>query len=129
MAEGWLRYLAPGECEVNSAGIEAHGKNPGAIETMRLAGVEISAQRSKSITPELLAWADVLVSVCGHADEHCPSVSAGVARHHWPLSDPAKAQGDERHVVGVFAASRDEIKHRVSGLVAHLRESHLTESS
>lgn len=128
MAEGWLRHLAPGECEANSAGIEAQGKNPRAIETMRLAGVDISSQRSKSISPELLAWADVLVTVCGHADEHCPSVSAGVAKHHWPLSDPAQAQGDERHVGTVFAASRDEIKHRVAGLVAHLRESRLAES-
>jgi len=44
MAEGWARQLAGDWLHVQSAGIEAHGKNPRAIETMQEAGIDISAQ-------------------------------------------------------------------------------------
>lgn len=123
MAEGWARHLAPETpgLVVQSAGIEAHGKNPRAISTMAEAGVDISGQESTRLTDEMLAAADVLVTVCGHADEHCPLVPAGVTRIHWPLPDPARAEGDEAAISAVFRASRDDIKARVAALLAELK--------
>src|SRR6185436_6487310 len=72
MAEGWANYLGANFLKARSAGIEAHGKNPRAIAAMREAGVDISQQESTRLNDEMLDWADVLVTVCGHADEHCP---------------------------------------------------------
>ena len=125
MAEGWARHLAPAGFTVQSAGIEAHGKNPRAIAAMAEAGVDISLQESTRVTEEMLAAADVLITVCGHADEHCPVVPPDVVRIHWPLSDPARAEGDEAAISAVFRASRDDIRDRVAGLLEDLEAASL----
>lgn len=117
MAEGWARQLGGSGITVQSAGIEAHGKNPRAIAVMQEAGVDISQQESTRLTDDMLAAADVLVTVCGHADENCPAVPAGIKKIHWPLEDPAKASGSEELVMQVFRASRDDIRRRVQELL------------
>ena len=120
MAEGWARHLGGDRVAASSAGIEAHGQNPRAVQVMREAGIDISTQQSRRLTPEMLAQADWIITVCGHADEHCPVLPAGIKKLHWPLSDPAKEQGPEDEVMVVFRASRDDIRRRVAGLLADL---------
>jgi arsenate reductase len=122
MAEGWARHLGKGAVEVQSAGIEAHGKNPRAIAVMQEAGIDISGQESTRLTPEMLATADLVVSVCGHADENCPVLPPGTRKVHWPLDDPAKATGSEEEIMQVFRASRDDIRERVRVLLNSLRD-------
>lgn len=121
IAEGWARHLGDGRIHAMSAGIEAHGKNPRAIAVMAEAGIDISAQESTMLTDEMLAGADYLVTVCGHADEHCPVLPAGVRKEHWPLPDPAKAAGTEDEIIAVFRASRDDIRQRVGDLLERLQ--------
>lgn len=121
MAEGWARHLGGGLHEVQSAGIESHGKNPWAIRAMREAGLDISTQESTRITEEMLRAADLVITVCGHADEHCPVLPEGVAREHWPLEDPAGATGSEDQILAVYRASRDDIRRRVADLLTRLQ--------
>ncbi len=121
MAEGWANHLGGEWLEATSAGIEAHGKNPRAIAVMREAGVDISYQESTCVTPEMLASADLVVTVCGHADEHCPVLPPGVQKKHWPLEDPARASGTEEQIMTKFRATRDEIRHRVEGMIGGLK--------
>ena len=120
MAEGWARTLGNERVVATSAGIEAHGQNPRAIAVMREAGVDITTQASKTVTPEMLDAADVIVTVCGHADEHCPAVPAHVRKLHWPLADPARATGTEEEIMQTFRAARDDIRARVEALIAEL---------
>lgn len=120
MAEGWARHLGGDRVVVSSAGIETHGLNPRAVAVMAEAGVDISGHRSTRVTPAMVAEADLVVTVCGHADEHCPALPPGVEKHHWPLTDPAKAEGDEAAVMAGFRASRDAIRERVAALLAAL---------
>lgn len=122
MAEGWARSFGGGQIEVKSAGIEAHGKNPRAIAVMKEAGVDIADQESTQLTPAMLDWADMVVTVCGHADEHCPVLPPTVRKIHWPLSDPAKASGNDPDIMTVFRASRDDIRDRVQSLITELVE-------
>ena len=122
IAEGWAKRLGGDAFGVLSAGIEAHGKNPRAIAVMAEAGVDISAQESTRLTDEMLAATDYLVTVCGHADEHCPVLPTGMRKEHWPLSDPAKATGSEEEIMAVFRASRDDIRARVADLLTRLGE-------
>ena len=117
MAEGFARALAGERLRVQSAGIEAHGKNPRAIAAMDEAGVDISAQDSTVVTDAMLAEADLVVTVCGHADEQCPVLPPGVRRLHWPLPDPAKATGSEEEIIAAFRAVRDDIRARVEVLL------------
>ncbi len=120
MAEGWLSQLGGESIEVISAGIESRGKNPRAIEVMRQAGVDISRQESAQLTNEMLNSADFVITVCGHADENCPTLPVGTRKEHWPLADPAKAIGSADDMMAVFKASRDEIQHRVEDLIRRL---------
>ena len=122
MAEGWGRHLGGAGLHFDSAGIEAHGQNPRAIAVMDEAGIDISGQESTRLSDELLNWADRVVTVCGHADEHCPVLPAGVDKEHWPLSDPAKAIGSEDEIMDTFRATRDEVERRVRALVVRLGE-------
>jgi arsenate reductase len=120
MAEGWARHLGGGHIEAESAGIEAHGKNPRAIRVMAEAGVDISIQESTRVTDDMINRADIVVTVCGHADEHCPVLPPGIQKIHWPLSDPAKATGTEEEIMAQFRATRDEVRWRVAELITSL---------
>jgi arsenate reductase (thioredoxin) len=122
MAEGWARQLAGSSIAVQSAGIERHGQNPWAIRVMREAGVDISTQESTRLTNDMLTWADLVVTVCGHADEHCPVLPAGTLKEHWPLDDPARAEGSEAVLLDVYRLSRDDIERRVADLVVRLNQ-------
>jgi arsenate reductase len=118
MAQGWANFLGGNRLQARSAGIEAHGLNPRAVAVMREAGVDIARQPSTKLTPDLLAWADLVVTVCGHADGRCPVPPPGVEKKHWPLDDPVKATGTEEEILRVFRATRDEIRARVEALLA-----------
>lgn len=121
MAEGWARALGGDLWEVYSAGLEAHGLNPRAAAVMAEAGVDISGQTSKTIDPELLNRMDLVITVCSHADAHCPVTPPHVERWHWPFDDPAKARGDEAAVMAEFRRVRDEIRARVAAFAAACR--------
>lgn len=122
MAEGWARHLGGDAVSVQSAGIEAHGKNPRAIAAMAEAGIDISDQESTVVDDSMIGAADVVITVCGHADEQCPVLPAGTRKIHWPLSDPAKATGTEDEIMAQFRETRDEVQSRVAALLDELTE-------
>jgi arsenate reductase len=121
MAEGWARALGGDGFVVQSAGIEAHGKNPRAIAVMAEAGIDISGQESTIVTDEMIGNANVVVTVCGHADEQCPVLPPSVKKIHWPLTDPAKATGTKEEIMTEFRATRDEVRGRVGDLIESLQ--------
>lgn len=118
MAEGWTHLIGGKNVVVESAGIEAHGKNPRAIAVMQEAGVDISGQDSTIVSQAMLDRSDIVVTVCGHADEQCPVLPPGVRKTHWPLSDPAKASGTEEAIMQEFRATRNEVERRVQDLLS-----------
>jgi len=114
MAEGMLRDLAGDRFESLSAGSNPAGYvHPLAIETMRLIGVDISDQHSKSID-EFLPPAgeppDLVISVCDNAARDCPVFPGNVDRLHWPFDDPAHATGTDNEKRAIFICVRDEIR-------------------
>ncbi|MEX2489277.1 MAG: arsenate reductase (thioredoxin) [Pseudomonadales bacterium] len=120
MAEGWARRLAPAWLKVESAGIEAHGLNPRAIAVMREVDIDITSQASSRVTDAMLQRADLVVTVCGHADEHCPVLPLGTEKVHWPVADPARATGTDEEVMAVFRRIRDEVRAHVEELIKRL---------
>ena len=108
--------------QVESAGIEAHGKNPRALAVMHEVGIDMSGQESTIVSDEMLQSADIVITVCGHADEQCPALPPNVEKVHWPLTDPAKATGTEEEIMHEFRATRDEIESRVRALLAELNQ-------
>ncbi len=129
MAEGWARALGGDGLEFQSAGIEAHGKNLRALQVMQEAGVDISGQESTRLTDAMLARVELVVTVCGHADEHCPVLPPGTRKEHWPLNDPAKATGSDAQIMTVFRTSRDEIRQRVQNLIERLNQERVADEA
>lgn len=118
MADGFLKALGKDEFEVKSAGLEAHGLNPRAVLVMKEAGIDISGHTSDVIDPELLNRADMVITLCGHADEHCPAImNPEVVKWHWGFDDPAKATGTEDEILEKFRQVRDAIKARIQQFV------------
>ena len=60
---------------------------------MSEAGVDISRQDSTQLTTGMLEWADLVITVCGHADEHCPVLPPATHKQRWPIDDPARGHG------------------------------------
>ena len=118
MAEGFARQLGGGRWDAASGGLDASAVDPRAVAVMSEVGVDISTHQSKTIDPELLARADVVVTLCGEADEACPALSATTRRLHWPLADPARVSGGREDQLSVFRLVRDQIRPRVQALVS-----------
>lgn len=127
MAEGWARTLHAEALDVRSAGLEAHGQNPRALQVMAEAGVDISGQPSQSLT--MLAAAEpewqpqVVVTVCGHAHETCPRFPGTARILHRGFDDPphlARGFEDEAEQLDVYRRVRDEIRAWAADLPAWL---------
>jgi arsenate reductase (thioredoxin) len=113
MAEGWARHLKSDVIEPFSAGIEIHGMNENAVRVMSEAGVDISAQRSKHVEELLDVPLDYVVTVCDHANEHCPIFPGRVKHVHVGFEDPprlAKTASTEEEALGHYRRVRDEIR-------------------
>lgn len=113
MAEGWCRELWGERVEAYSAGIEAHGMNPHAVRVMREAGVEIAGQSSKTASALEDVEFDLVVTVCGHADENCPAILSQARVVHVGFDDPpklAKEAANEEEGLVHYRRVRDEIR-------------------
>jgi arsenate reductase len=110
LAEGYLRHFHGEVANIYSAGIETHGVNPRAIQTMSEDGIDISAHTSNHVDEYLHIPFDLVLTVCDHASERCPIFPSSAKRIHHNFSDPAKATGSEEEIRAKFAAVRDEIK-------------------
>lgn len=119
MAEGWARALKSATIAAYSAGIEAHGLNPYAIKVMGEAGVDISGQRSKLVAELGDIVFDVVVTVCGHANEQCPWFPGKTKVVHVGFEDPpalARECRTEEEKLAVYRRVRDEIRAFVESL-------------
>lgn len=113
MAEGWARHLLGDRVEAYSAGIEAHGLNPSAVRVMQEVGVDISGHTSKLVSTLADARLDLVITVCGHADENCPAFLGKTRVVHVGFDDPpklAKAAASEDEALGHYRRVRDEIR-------------------
>jgi arsenate reductase len=120
MAEGFARHFGQGRIEAYSAGVEPSRLNLFAVAAMRERGIDISSQLSKAFDEDLARRMDVVVTVCGNADERCPILPPEVKKLHWPLEDPAGAKGTEAEVLAEFRAIRDQIDVHVRELIRGL---------
>jgi arsenate reductase len=113
MAEGWARHLKADIIEAASAGIEPHNLDPLAVRAMAEAGVDISGHRSKSVEELRKQPWDVVVTVCGHANETCPVFPGRVKRVHVGFDDPPQLARDARseaEAMAHYRRVRDEIR-------------------
>ena len=142
MAEGFFRELtqARGGFESLSAGLAAiDGQSPStnSVTAMNELGIDIRAQRSTQLTPELVAEVDYIFGLAhGHVenlDRYFPQAREKIfllrefvetlPRHEREISDPIG--GD----LSVYQACRDEIKQGVESIIPFLEQQSMTDES
>jgi arsenate reductase len=110
IAEGWIRYYSENEANVFSAGIEAHGLNNFAVRVMTDAVIDISKQKSKTVSDLPDIEFDYIITVCDNAKEKCPFFPGKALRLHKSFPDPAGFKGTEEEILRQFSDLRDLIE-------------------
>ncbi len=110
IAEGYLRYFAGDKAEIYSAGVETHGVNPKAIETMKEDGIDISKHTSNNIEEYRNIDFDFVITVCDNAKERCPFFPTNAKKFHYNFPDPANATGTDEEIKQAFRNVRQLIK-------------------
>ena len=118
MAEGFARHLAGDAQRVYSAGAAPKEIHPLAIQVMKEVGIDISGQHSKGMESIPLNEIQRIITLSAEAAEDCPTLPKKTEHIHWPLRDPALAQGAQEEILRSFREVRNEIRERVEKLFA-----------
>ena len=118
MAEDFARHYGQGWVEASSAGMAPSQLNPHAVRVMQEKGIDISGPHSKVFDWDPARQMDVVVTVCGHANESCPVLPPEVQRLHCTLEDPAAATGSAAEILATLRAIRNQIEGRMRELLA-----------
>jgi arsenate reductase len=125
MAEGWAHALKSDLIEPYSAGIEKHGLNPNAVKVMHEANVDITGQKSNTVDELGPIEFDVVITVCGHANEYCPAFFGAPRVVHVGFDDPPKLAADAQSVEEAlphYRRVRDEIRDFIASIPDCLSE-------
>ena len=112
MAEAFFNQLAKGKAQALSAGTQPANKvNPIVVEAMKEVGIDISGNKPKALTMEMVEKADRMITMgCGaEAEAVCPA--SFIETEDWALEDPKGKSIEQVRKI------RDEIKERVKKLV------------
>lgn len=111
MAHGFLQSFDP-KLLVYSAGTKASGiLNRKATKVMQHVGVDISHHTSDSVEQYINEEWDYVITVCGGANENCPTFAGKVKnRLHIGFDDPSEAKGTPEFIQSEYIRVRNEIK-------------------
>lgn len=115
MAEGFFKKYAPKEYEGISAGTMPVSEiNPLAVEVMREVDVDISGQKSKEITEDMIRNSSKIVNMGCMDKVSCPTLFLQNLLD-WNIEDPKDKQIEKVREI------RDEIEQRVKELAAKIK--------
>jgi protein-tyrosine-phosphatase len=115
MAEGFFRKYAPKEYEAISAGTMPVSEiNPLAVQVMSEVGVDITDQKSKGITEDMIRNSSKVVNMGCMDKESCPTLFLQNLLD-WNIEDPKDKPVEKMREI------RDEIDQRVKELVASIK--------
>ena len=118
MAEAFFNKLAGGKAQALSAGTKpASEVDPVVVEAMKEASINISGNKPKMLTIEMVEKAERMITMgCGaEAEAVCPA--SFIETEDWALEDPKEKTLEEVRKI------RDEIKERVKKLVREVTSS------
>lgn len=119
MAEALWNELGRGNWEAHSAGSNPAGYvHPLAVKVMGGSGTDLSQHKNKSLEQFRDQPFDLVVTVCGNAQEACPTFPGAKQMLHWPFEDPAHAAGSEDEKLAVFRDVRDQIRDRINSFLS-----------
>ncbi len=111
MAEGFFRKYAPKGHEVISAGtVPTSQINPIAVEVMREVGIDISKQKPKDMTEDMMRNATTIVNMGCMDDKFCPALFVPKVID-WGIEDPKDKPIEKVRKI------RDKIEKRVLEII------------
>ncbi|MDP8213626.1 MAG: hypothetical protein RAO92_04995 [Candidatus Euphemobacter frigidus] len=114
IAEGYGRIWGNGVMDVESAGTFATGTvSPVVIDIMKEDNIDISGQRSKQLTREMVGRADLVIALGGIPETLYPDLLTDKLLT-WPIPDPIGQS------IAINRDIRDMIKSRVTDLIIDL---------
>ena len=115
MAEGFFKEYAPKEYEAISAGTMPVSEiNPLAVQAMSEIGIDISIQKSKEITEDMIRNSSKIVNMGCVDNQSCPTLFLQNLLD-WNIEDPKDKP------IKKVREIRDEIEQRVKELVAGIK--------
>ena len=117
IAEGLLRSRCGDLYSVYSAGLAPAGLNPFAVLVMREAGIEISQQRSKSLSGFSHKKFDYVITLCDQVARAAAfSIPKGTHVYHRGFVSPSEIRRNKDEILGDFRKLRDEIDEWITGI-------------
>lgn len=115
MAEAFFNQMAKGKAQALSAGTQPSDKvNPVVVEALKEVGIDISHNKPKKLTADMVEAADRMITMgCGDdAAGLCPARI--IETEDWELDDP-KGQPLEK-----VREIREQVKAKVAGLLTEI---------
>jgi arsenate reductase (thioredoxin) len=113
MAEAFFNKLAGGKATAISAGTEPSVQvNPTVINVMKEIGIDLSPNKPKKLTLELLQSADKAITMGCGVEKSCPA--ALIPMEDWNLEDPNEKSIEEVRKI------RDVIYNNVINLISRM---------
>lgn len=115
LGEYLLRTLSDREITTVSAGAAPTGRvHPMAQKILSDDyGIDSSDASSQPLSDFKASDLDLVITVCGHAQETCPLPPSEVARVHWGSPDPAAVEGSDAEIEAAFRRVARQIEGRV----------------
>lgn len=116
MAEGFFRKYAQKDYETIRAGtVPTSQINPIAVEVMKEAGIDISSQKPKDLTEDMMRNATTIVNMGCMDDKFCPALFVPKVID-WGIEDPKDKPIEKVREI------RDEIEKRVLEIIESTRD-------
>ncbi len=116
MAEGFFRKYAPKGHEVISAGtVPTSQINPIAVEVMKEIGIDISKQKPKDLTEDMMRNATSIINMGCMDDKFCPALFVSKVID-WGIEDPKDKPIEKVRQI------RDQIEKRVLEIIDSTKE-------
>ncbi len=124
LAEGYLNHAGRGRFVAHSAGSSPRPQgrpNPLALRTLQEAGIDTTGLRSKSWdefrgpdAPPI----DLVITVCGAADQACPVFPSAPATAHWGYEDPSAGDAPDAVKLQAFQDTLQRMRRRIDAFIA-----------
>jgi protein-tyrosine-phosphatase len=124
LAEALLNELGAGRFAAYSAGSTPRASgtpNPLALRVLADEGIDTTGLRSKSWDAFLGADAppiDLVITVCGNANEACPVVPGRPATAHWGYDDPSAGDAPDEVKLLAFRSTVHQLRRRLLAFVS-----------
>ncbi len=124
MAEAFLNQLGNGQFYAESAGLEPGTLNQVVVAAMKLEGIDISANKTKTINAMITFGKkfDYIITVCDETNaEKCPIVPGSGARLHWSFDDPSALTGSYIEKLNQTLLIMHQIKARIEKWIKEIQ--------